>query len=103
MLAAAPAIVLALILTGRGFCERRDRLSLAPLRTWGGFVMVIVAYILALAMGITQKLWTEGIWFTENDVLHVGMILWILHIAAVLPKSVTEVIPAFAGGSLCHP
>jgi hypothetical protein len=90
MLAAAPAIVLALILTGRAFHERRDRMSLALLRTWGGFVMVIVAYILTLAMGITQKLWTEGIWFTENDVLHVGMILWILHIATALPKRVED-------------
>jgi hypothetical protein len=79
MLAAAPA-----------FHERRDRMSLALLRTWGGFVMVIVAYIGALAMGITQRLWARGIWFTENDVLHVGMILWVLYIAVALPKAVED-------------
>ncbi len=90
MLAATPAIVLALILPGRAFHERRDRMSLALLRTWAGFVMVIVAYVLALTMGITQTLWTRGIWFTENDVLHAGMILWILHIAVALPKTVED-------------
>ena len=90
MLAATPAIVLALILTGRAFHERRDRMSRALLRTWAGVVMVIVAYVLALSMGITQTLWTRGIWFTENDVLHVGMILWILHIAVALPKTVKD-------------
>jgi hypothetical protein len=39
---------------------------------------------------LSGKCWTEGIWFTENDVLHVGMILWTLHIAAVLPKRVED-------------
>jgi hypothetical protein len=90
MLAAAPAVVLAFILTGRFFLERRDPMSLALLGTWAGFVMVIVAYVLALAMGITQKLRTEGIWFTENDVLHMGMILWMLHIATALPRRVED-------------
>ena len=90
MLAATPAIVLALILTARTFHERRDRMSLGLLRTWGGFVMVIVAYIVALAMGITQMLWIRGIWFTENDVLHAGMILWVLHIAMSLPNTVED-------------
>jgi len=90
MLAAAPAVALALILTGSSYYKRRDPMNLALLRTWAGFVMVIVAYVVALAMGITQTLRTRGIWFTENDVLHVGMILWILHIAVSLPKTVED-------------
>jgi hypothetical protein len=90
MLAAAPASVLSLVLTARAFHERRDRTSRALLRTWSGFVMVIVAYIGAPAIGITQKLWSEGIWFTENDILHAGMILWILYIAVALPMRVED-------------
>ena len=90
MLAATPSLALALILASRSYCERRDRMSLALLGTWAGFVMVIVAYVLALAMGITQILWTRGIWFTENDVLHVGMILWILRITVALPRTVED-------------
>jgi hypothetical protein len=31
-------------------------------------------------LGFTQDLWRNGIWFSDNDVLHVGMILWIFHI-----------------------
>lgn len=90
MLAATPAMVLALILTGRAFHECRNPMNLALLRTWAGLVLVIVAYLLAQAVGITQMLWTRGIWFTENDVLHAGMILWILHVAVHLPKTVED-------------
>lgn len=54
------------------------------------FVLVIGAYLLAQVLGITQVLWARGIWFTENDVLHVGMILWILHIDVYLSKTVED-------------
>ena len=90
MLAETPAMVLALILTGRAFQERRNPMNLALLGTWAGLVLVIVAYLLALAVGVTQMLWTRGIWFTENDVLHAGMILWILYVAAYLPNTVED-------------
>lgn len=90
MLAATPAMVLALILTGRAFHERRNPMNLALLGTWAGLVLVIVAYLLALEVGVTQILWTRGIWFTENDVLHAGMILWILYVAVHLPNTVED-------------
>jgi len=65
-------------------------MNLALLRTWAVFVLVIGAYLLAQVLGITQVLWARGIWFTENDVLHVGMILWILHIDVYLSKTVED-------------
>lgn len=70
-------------------------MHLALLKTWAGFVAVIVAYVIALEMGITQKLWSRGIWFSENDVLHVGMILWILYVVIALPRKVED-LPADA-------
>ncbi len=90
MLAAVPAVVLALVLTGRAFAERRDPASLALLGAWGGFVMVVAAHVLAQSLGITQKMLSRGIWFTENDVLHAGMILWVLYVAAALPKRIED-------------
>jgi len=85
MLTAMPALVLALILTGRAFLMRRDAASRALLGAWAGLVMVMTAYLLAQSMEITQRLWSDGIWFTENDVLHTGLILWVLYVAAFLP------------------
>ena len=90
MLAATPTLVLALVLTGRAFLTRRDAASLALLGAWGGLVTVMAAHILAQYAGIAQKLWFKGIWFTENDVLHAGMILWVLYVAALLPKRIED-------------
>jgi hypothetical protein len=90
MLAAVPSLVLALVLTGRVFLMRRDAASLALLGAWAGLVMVMAAYVLAQSMDITHRLAPGGIWFTENDVLHTGMILWALYVAAALPKRVED-------------
>ena len=97
MLAAAPSLVLALTLTGRAYFMHRDTAGLALLGAWVGLAMVMAAYVLAQAMGITQKLWANGFWFTENDVLHTGMILWVLYLAAALPKRVEDCHDPVAG------
>ncbi len=90
LLAGLPAVALALVLAGQSYVARRDPMSLALLKAWGGFVLVIIAYLLAQSLGLAQRLWQEGIWFTENDVLHVGMILWILHVARSLPRRIED-------------
>jgi hypothetical protein len=93
LLAATPTIALALFLTVRGSWMYRDRMNLALLKTWVSLVAVMAAYALAVAMEMGPRLWTLGIWFTENDVLHLGMILWILFIAVTLPNRVEDLVP----------
>lgn len=41
-------------------------------------VAVQVAYLAYFAAGITATLWASGIYFSANDVLHVGMIGWLI-------------------------
>ncbi len=50
----------------------------------------MIAYWMYYKKGITDKLWKKGVWFSENDVLHVTLIIWIIYIAAVLPKHITD-------------
>jgi hypothetical protein len=46
-------------------------------------IAVNAAYYAYWAAGITQTLWQdgEGFYFSENDVLHVGYIAWLLYLA----------------------
>jgi hypothetical protein len=90
LLASVPAVLLALLITGRAFCRQRDHMTLSLLGTWFVFVLVMIAYLLALFLNITPYLWTRNIWFTENDVLHCGFILWVLFIAVTLPKNIRD-------------
>jgi hypothetical protein len=45
-------------------------------------------YFAYAAAGITQRLWQDGRgwYFSENDVLHTGMIAWLLYVWRVLGK-----------------
>lgn len=88
VLAAAPAAALALLLSARtpgGVMAGR-----ALLKTWLGLILVIVAYGVALGAGLGPKLWAAGIWFTENDVLHLGMIAWIVYVVWALPARLQD-------------
>jgi hypothetical protein len=40
------------------------------LAIFGDWVLLF-AYFQYLSMGLTQQLWEQGIWFSENDILHV--------------------------------
>ena len=58
--------------------------------TWMLLFAVLMAYYGYLLQGITDLLWQKGIWFSENDVLHVGMILWLFYIHFKLSDSIKD-------------
>lgn len=64
---------------------------------WAAVLLVVVqvAYFAYYAAGITQLLWNDGagFYFSENDVLHVGMLLWLWLVAAKLGPTLTDRIP----------
>lgn len=52
--------------------------------------IIIGLYYSYYVLGITEILWEQGIWFSENDVLHMGLILWIISILRIIPKYVRD-------------
>ena len=90
ILVAAPNILIFFILNGWRYYKLRDRMDLALLGTWIGLAVTIGVYFLYLVLGITQTLWAQGIWFSENDVLHIGLIVWMIYIALVVSKQVKD-------------
>jgi hypothetical protein len=41
-------------------------------------------------LGITQTLWARDVWFSENDVLHIGLIVWMVYLARVVAPRVKD-------------
>ena len=58
----------------------RDSMDLVLLGSWIILLGTMIAYWIYSKQGITKKLWAKGIWFSENDVLHVFLIFWMIYI-----------------------
>ena len=68
------------------FFKFNNSMDLVLLGVWGWLFITMLAYWLYNKLEITQKLWAKRIWFSQNDVLHIGLILWVLYITAVVTR-----------------
>jgi hypothetical protein len=90
ILAAAPSILIFFILNGWRYYRQRNPMDLALLGAWAWLALTMAAYFGYLLSGLTQTLWAQGRWFSENDVLHIGLILWMLYLALVVAPRVRD-------------
>ena len=65
-------------------------MDLALLGAWAWLALTLAAYFGYLMAGITQILWARGVWFSENDVLHIGLIVWMIYLARVVAPRVRD-------------
>lgn len=83
-----PGIFAFFLINGRRYRQTKEPLDKSLLITWIWLGLTIIAYFAYYVSGNTAALWARGIWFTENDVLHIFLIIWMLYIAfAVAPKT----------------
>ena len=90
LIVTAPTILLLFILNGWRYLKFRDDLDCALSVTWIWLGVIIALYFIYLVLGVTEYLWEQGIWFSENDVLHLGLISWMLYIGAKVAKLVRD-------------
>jgi hypothetical protein len=90
ILAAAPSILIFFTLNGWRYYKLRDSMDLALLGAWAWLTLTIGAYFAYYLSGLTQTLWAQGMWFSENDVLHIGLILWMVYLALVVAPRVRD-------------
>jgi len=85
-----PAFTLFLILNSWRYIKYRQSIDLALLGAWIILAMTNLLYFAYLQLDYTQALWQQGIWFSENDILHVSMAVWILYLGLVVSKRVED-------------
>lgn len=92
MLFAVPGLLMVVIIAGRRRTQRMARviLNVALLQ-----ILVQAAYFAYYAAGITALLWDDGngFYFSENDVLHVGMMAWLVYVWRALGPLLRDVEP----------
>ena len=90
MLFAVPGLVMVIVIAAR---RRADRMARVILNVALLQILVQAAYFGYYAAGITQTLWDDGngFYFSENDVLHVGMILWLVYVWRALGPLLRDV------------
>ncbi len=57
---------------------------------WALLAIVFCAYYWYAVNGFTQQLWKQGVWFSENDVLHLMMLFWCLYVYFILEKWISD-------------
>ena len=99
LLATGPSILLLFILNGWHYLRLKEKKELALAITWIWLAVVIAAYFLYYILGISHTLWSQGIWFSENDVLHIGLISWMGYIGLRLARQVVDLKPTASGSA----
>lgn len=76
MLFALPGVVIVIVITARRLGQPKERAIFTAAVL---LLLVQVAYYAYWTAGLTAQLWDNGngIYFSENDVLHIGFILWL--------------------------
>jgi hypothetical protein len=92
MLFALPGLLLVMLISARHYRREHDPMSRAILLAAVLQIVVQVAYFGYWAAGVTATLWNDGdgFYFSENDVLHVGMILWLLYVWRALGPTLRD-------------
>ena len=75
-----PTFLLLFAINLTGYVRRKNPLELRLLLAWVLMALVTAAYFGFLMSGIAATLWAAGIWFNANDVLHIGLIGWVLYL-----------------------
>ena len=86
----APNILVFFFLNSWKYFKYKYRLDLVLVVIWISLGIIIGIYYLYLVSGITERLWENGIWFSENDVLHIGLIVWMIYIRITLNKHLND-------------
>jgi hypothetical protein len=87
-----PGAIMIAVIAARRYRRDHDAMSRSILIALALQIVVQVAYYAYYAAGLTQTLWDDGdgFYFSENDVLHVGLILWLIYVWKALGPTLRD-------------
>jgi hypothetical protein len=86
VLITTPGYVVFFVLNLRAYRQQHELLQWRLMQAWVFLGLVMALYFAYLAAGFTEALWALGWWFSANDVLHAGLLLWMIWLQrCVLP------------------
>lgn len=92
MLFALPGTLLVIGVSGSRYLRERSAIDRSLLSAALLLMAVEVAYFAYAAAGLTQRFWNggEGFYFSENEVLHLGMIGWLAYVSGALKRELVD-------------
>jgi hypothetical protein len=81
-----PSVIIFILFNFKRYSRFKKSIDLHSLFIWVFLIIIMGAYFVYLMTGATELLWDHGIWFSENDILHIGLILWMFYIGFALNK-----------------
>ena len=86
MISLIPSTVMTLNL----LISKQDNLTKLLLQSIYLILLVILTYFLYLFIGFQSILWSHGVWISSDDILHIGMLIWLSHLDMVVFRKWTH-------------
>jgi hypothetical protein len=90
VLFSTPAFLACFIINGWRYINNKSDKDNILLRAWIIMFVTNALYFGYLLLGYTQILWSKGFWFSENDVLHVLMLVWVWYVGTAVVSVMTD-------------
>ena len=84
VLFSTPALLACFIINGWRYINNKSDKDKILLRAWVILLGTNVLYYAYLLLGYTQTFWSKGFWFSENDILHVLMLVWVWYVGTAV-------------------
>jgi len=82
-----PLFVVFFVINISNYRKEKDQLNKSFIKVWIFFLVVNVLYYVYYIPGFTESLYSNtGIWFSANDVLHIGLIFWFFYFQSKIIK-----------------
>lgn len=85
-----PSFIVFCILNSVRYIQFGYTMDLVLLGSWILIYLSWWGFMKYWKSGLTEKLWKKGIWFSENDILHIILIIWALYVLFVMPEYIRD-------------